>query len=306
MKQHPSGLVWLAIWIAAVCLVAGCGRPAGAPPPGINYSVELEKPHAPASATGTIHAPLDEILTHCVDAHGDVNYVALATDVAQLDAYLSDMQGRIPAPAAASDPAAVSAEKAFWINVYNAAALRNVITAGVPESVSDVPDFFTRPAFAGLSLAQIRDDKLRARFHDPRIHMALTYCARGGPALENHAFVADDLDWRLMRATVNFCLDKTKNSINPTSDVITLSPIFKEFTPEDAGHPRCEFGEDFGTTHRSRRLWMARYVHPSFSRYLKNNVPQRMVYSTFDWKLNRPQPAAAAPVEIRMAPPGTP
>lgn len=306
MKQQGCGLGWWWVCLAVPALFCACGRPAGAPPPGINYYLEMGKPHAPASATGTIHAPLDELLSRHVDNHGLVDYVGLATDVAQLDAYLVSMAQHIPAPAAASDLPAVSAEMAFWINVHNAAALRAVLQAGVPDTVTSVPDFFTRPVFAGLSLKAIKDDKLRARFRDPRVHMVLTYCARGGPMLERHAFTAADLDWRLSAATVRFCNNRAYAAIYSTSDEIRLSPILREYSGEKPGEPRYEYGEDFGTTHRQRRLWLARYIPPSYSRYLKNNVPQKVIYTNFDWRLNRQDAPQTNPIPIFMAPPGEP
>lgn len=295
MNRNPWRLLGVAL-VASIGILSACGTPEGAPPPGINYYVLLEESaHTPASATGSIHAPFHHLLTGHVDDEGNVDYIALATDVAQLDAYLMAMESQIPAPAPARDPAAVSAEMAFWINVHNAAMLRGVVAAGIPESVTLVPDFFTRPVFAGLSLADIKDDKLRERFNDPRLHMVLSYAARGGPALEREAFAPEDLDWRLMRATVRFFNDKNRTHINPTTDIITLSRILKEYRGDAPDMPRCEYGEDFGTTHRQRRLWIAHYVPPSFSRYLKNNVPQQVVYPEFDWRLNRKPAAAPSP-----------
>ena len=299
MKTRSGILLPLAL-LAGALLLSAC-RPADAPPPGINYYVETQKPHEIASATDTVHAAFDELLQRYVNNGGEVDFEGLANERAALDAYLARLGESefasgaylVGLPDEKSDEA-----KAFWINAHNAAALAAVLDAGVPESVTAVSDFFERPVFNDSSLREMRNF-LRERWQDPRVHFILWWAANGGPILENHAFVAADLDWRLNRASVRFLTDRDKNMINPTDDIITHSPMLKEYVerPADATGevlPRVEYGEDFGRTHRARRLWVADYITRPFSRYLRNNTPSRVAYSPFDWSL---------PAQPKMRPP---
>jgi Protein of unknown function, DUF547 len=269
MRNHISLLslpLGLIVIVLGVSIFVGCDY-SDAPRAGINYHTELaKKPHTPESATGTIHQPFDDLLRKHVSKQGLVNYVTLATDTAKLTAYIDAL---LASPPASGKP---DEETAYWINAYNAAALNQVLAAS-PAITNITTSMLAKPVFGSLSLKQIREEKLMAKLHDPRIHTALSFGAKGCPALANTAFLAADLDWRLNNSTVNFFTDRKRNWINPTSDIIHYSGLVKMYR------------DDFGSGSREIRLWVARYVTPPFSRYLKNNVPSKVVYNDFDWQV---------------------
>ena len=91
---------------------------------------------------------------------------------------------------------------AFWINLYNAGALRIAAkaSAGSRESVLRVPGAFDRPFVEvdgeKLSLDAIEHAKVR-RFRDPRIHAALVCGSVSCPTLRSTPYQGGDLDSQL-------------------------------------------------------------------------------------------------------------
>lgn len=88
---------------------------------------------------------------------------------------------------------------AFWLNVYNAAAVRAAAEAVASGAVSvvDLPRAFdvkvVDVAGESLSLNDIEHGKIR-RFGDPRIHGALVCGSISCPTLRHVPFVGEDLD----------------------------------------------------------------------------------------------------------------
>ncbi len=88
---------------------------------------------------------------------------------------------------------------AFWLNVYNAAAVRVAVeaVASGADSVMNLPGAFDEKvidvASESLSLNDIEHGKIR-RFGDPRIHGALVCGSISCPTLRHVPFVGEDLD----------------------------------------------------------------------------------------------------------------
>ena len=121
-------------------------------------------------------------------------------DAAELRLYLKDLAG--------ADPAKLgdrNAQKAFWINAYNAVCIQTIIDAGVPAEVPHARLFgkniFTQRTYevAGKirSLDDIEHGILRKDFKDPRIHAAVVCGARSCPRLRPEAYTGDKLDKQL-------------------------------------------------------------------------------------------------------------
>ena len=129
-------------------------------------------------------------------------------------------------------------QKAFWINTYNAltiyAVLRHIPANGLLAkvfSVQMIPGFFDKITYtvAGetLTLNDIENKKLRAVFHDPRIHFALVCASRSCPKIQSDAFAAKGIDKWLDNAARNFIQDKSRNRLDQKNAVLYLSEIFK-------------------------------------------------------------------------------
>lgn len=91
---------------------------------------------------------------------------------------------------------------AFWLNLYNAGAIRLAIEAHRQgeESVLRIPGAFSRPLVTvdgeDLSLDAIEHAKLR-RFRDPRIHGALVCGSLSCPTLRSEPYTGEALDHQL-------------------------------------------------------------------------------------------------------------
>lgn len=181
----------------------------------------VEKP-APTGNGSVDHSLLRSILAHM---DGDVrDRLADAED--DLAQYLDSM--------AAVEPDTLSRAEAlaFWLNVYNAAAMRLAARALATDisTVLGVPGAFTSPALTvageSLSLDNIEHGKVR-RFRDPRVHAGLVCGSISCPTLRGEPFGPNvdrelDLQMRAFLAAGAAVVDRGANRL-------TLSPIFSWF-----------------------------------------------------------------------------
>lgn len=180
------------------------------------------RPPAPAGSGSVDHSYLEAVLSHLEpEAVGRVpRMYSLLAD------YLRSMEE--------IDPDGLSAAEAlaFWMNVYNAAALRlaaTTIRAGLP-TVLRVPGGFHRPvvSVAGeeLSLDDIEHGKVR-RFKDPRVHAGLVCGSVSCPSLPRAPF-GGEVDRQLEDRMIRFLGDGALR-LDPGEGLVTLSPIFSWF-----------------------------------------------------------------------------
>ncbi len=236
------------------------------------------------------HDLWDQVLAQHVSDDGFVDYAAVREDE-RFAAYLEGLRTAEP------DKMPGDAHRlAFWINAYNALTIRGVL-AHLPEDPKDWPAFkatdvqvddktlWQGMAFevAGrqLTLDQIQHDIIRATpgLRDPRIHVALTCAARGGPPLMNEAFVADRLNRQLyarMRKQVN---DSNRSQFDLGSRSVRLCRVF-DWYKEDFANPQ------FNPHASSVPDFISRYVDDEgLARSLRSDR-WTVQYEDFDWRLN--------------------
>lgn len=236
------------------------------------------------------HEPWNAVLAQHVDADGLVDYAGIREDerfAAYLEALKTADPDRLPDDAH---------RLAFWINAYNALTIHGVL-AHLPEDPKDWPRFKAtelqvdgRTLWQGmlfdvagrqLTLDQIQHDIIRATpgLRDPRIHVALTCAARGGPPLMNEAFTADRLNRQLyarMRKQVN---DSNRSRFDPGSRTVRLCRVF-DWYKEDFSNP------EFSPHARSVPDFISRYADDEgVARSLRSD-PWTVAYEEFDWRLN--------------------
>jgi hypothetical protein len=223
------------------------------------------------------HAAWTAILDRRVEA-GRVDYAALQReDLPQLDAYLAGLS-----VACAGDYAGwTEPEKlAFWINAYNAFAVRLVLRHYPITSIRKIgwlPLAAFRERFipmeglkgGAISLDDIEHRTLRSAFREPRIHFALVCAARGCPPLRDEAYRGADLDRQLDAQGRAFVRDATKNRLDAATGTLYLSPIFQWF--------REDFEEARGS------LWA--FVAPYLGAPAAGPAP-RIDFLDYDWRLN--------------------
>jgi hypothetical protein len=195
--------------------------------------------HSAADVTYTGYA---EVLTAYVDAAGRVDYQALQTGRAPLDAFV-DSLGLV---AEARYQAWSDQDKiAFWLNAYNALTLTAIIdnypikssrwkSMRFPKnSIRQIGGVWDKLSFTVLgkpiTLEGIEHGILRKHFDEPRIHMAMVCAAKGCPKLRPEPYRGDQLEAQLASQSLEFMIDPLKLRFDHKKKVLYLSPIFKWF-----------------------------------------------------------------------------
>lgn len=221
--------------IAVVVVLASCasaGSNAGASP-----AVHVQ-PDAPTTAPAPTFVATAEpspeaalqawgaILRTYRTADGGFRYAALAAnpaDRARLATFVEQVG------AADTTGWERDVELAFLVNAYNALTVAAVVELWPIDSVLSVPGFFDarthRVAGADMTLNQLENDRIRARFAEPRIHFVVNCASAGCPWLPPEPVTADNLATLLDRQTREF-LDRTVRIDDGTAWV---SQIFEWF-----------------------------------------------------------------------------
>lgn len=219
---------------------------------------------------------LDEVLRAHVK-NGVVNYPAIALDdrfqffIWQLDRFnpneLPSRQHSV----------------AFWINAYNAFAVKGILDGYAPQSPwGRYRYFMAQHHYVGgrpVSLHDLEQDLLVPDFRDPRIHFAIVPASRSAPKLSADVYAPDRLDQQLNDSVRAFINDTTRNRFDRQKKVAYLSMIFKWYETEFIGHSG------------SLLRYVARYVDDSsLARELTTNRYE-IQFLDYEWSLNGPSDA---------------
>jgi hypothetical protein len=213
----------------------------------------------------------DEVL-HAHVKDGLVNYPAIAQDdrlqlfIWQLDRFNPNM---LPSR---------QHSLAFWINVYNAFAMKGIIDGYSPQTVwGRYRYFISRDYYVGgrpVNLYSLEHDLLIPDFRDPRIHFAIVCASRSCPKLASGVYSPDRVDEQLDDSARIFINDPTKNRFDSIQKIAYLSKIFDWFE------------KDFVAHSGSLLKYVAQYVtDPKVARDLKTNR-YRVEFVDYDWTLN--------------------
>ena len=182
----------------------------------------------------------------------------------------------------------------YWLNAYNAAAIRTVLEYYPISSVKEVkgpfwafflPDpsgffIFQRHRFGSLetNLYNLENKIIRKRFSDPRIHFALNCASVGCPLLPKEAFMANKLDAQLERETQKFFSEPRNFTIDHQQKEIRVSSILRWYESDFT---------DWLKKHNFNRT--------DLRGYLKHYLPHElslldesysMTFVDYDWSLN--------------------
>lgn len=239
---------------------------------------EQQTPTAP----GDRHAQFSRLLADYVDENGHVDYVQLKQHAeSRLDPYLQQL--------AETTPAGLSrdARLAFWINAYNAYALKLIVdhypvqniwatTPGPAKPSKEKSPFKMEMGLVAdtvRTLDEIEHQIIRERFDEPRIHYAVVCAAASCPPLRQEAYTGPRLDTQLDDQARTFLHNDEKNKIPVADDRIALSRILKWY------------GSDFGPSTDA--------VQQSIARYFEDPVRERLAeagyqvdFLPYDWSLN--------------------
>lgn len=223
--------------------------------------------------------PLDrvshQIWGHIVQAHvhdGQVDYSAIQAE-GKLDDYLRDLN-RI-------DPTSLPRRQdqlAFWINAYNAFAVKGILDRYSPTTLWGRYRYFIgrdyRVGGTAINLYDLERRVLIEQFREPLMHFAIVCASASCPRLQPWAYQPDQLDRQLDRVARAFINDPTRNRFDRTQKIASLSMIFEWFE------------KDFVDNAGSVLTYIARYVEdPELAKEL-TQPGYRIEYLEYDWSLN--------------------
>lgn len=233
------------------------------------------------SKVGIDHSAWNDFLARHVQVGADgINRIAYGkvpkADRAALKAYLAAMQG------VAIRKFNRAEQRAYWINLYNAATVNVVLEHYPVDSILKIdisPGLFAKGPWKkkllkvegeGVSLDDIEHRILRPIWKDPRTHYAVNCASIGCPNLQPRAYTAGNLEALLdagARAYVNHA-----RGASVARGRLTVSSIYVWF--------RADFGgDDAGVIEHLRR-----YAQPPLKEALAG--VRRIGAHDYDWTLN--------------------
>jgi hypothetical protein len=225
---------------------------------------------APAARAADLHAPFSSALARHV-ADGRVDYGGMARD-ADFARYLELLSG--------TDVGRLAGDAdrlAFWINTYNALAIKGILDGRSPSGVLGRIGFFRTATWSAGGLEFSLHDlehRILLPLGDPRVHFAIVCASRSCPKLRAEAYRAADLERQLDEAAVSFINDPDRNRFDRETGVAHLSKIFDWFAA------------DFRTHAGSVQKYLARYVaDPAVAGRLAQDG-FRVRHLPYDWSLN--------------------
>ncbi len=244
------------------------------------------------------HASFDRLLQRFVDHEGRVNYSALKQDSRDLDQYYHLIATFSPD----SHPDLFPSEShklAYWINAYNATAIKTVLTYYPISSVLDVKPpaiffflseksgffVFQRLTYGGktTSLYYLGNGVIRERFQEPRIHFALNCAALGCPRLPRKAFSGEDLERQLDQETRKFLSEARNFRIDHSGKTIYMSSIFKWYEDDFLNW----YQKNYSESKASLVNYIALYLTSDKAAELKEHGNQYALrFLPYDWGLN--------------------
>ncbi len=237
------------------------------------------------------HHIWQEVLSESVDAEGRVAFNRLRAHPRRLNQYLDQLAAVSPD----SHPDFFVTEEdrmAYWINAYNALALRNILDYYPLDNLERYPGgiqgFRSRKRNLGgvpISLEALEDRLARAYYWKPVVFLALSDLTASAPPLLNQAYRPDVLDAQLRVQADAFINDPARVRLSSRCGPVRLSPVFRQFERPILRHVREEWPREKPSVLVFIRPWL-----PAQARgWLAAECERPIVFRAFNHRL-RPAP----------------
>lgn len=232
-------------------------------------------PAMPVDPRAFSHAALQDVLNaHVKD--GVVQYPAIAHEP-NFARYLDELDrvapNRLPTP---------NHRLAFWINAYNAFAIKGILDGFSPSTFTGRYTYFVSQEYRvggeTINLYDLERKLLIADFREPRIHFAIVCASQSCPQLREWAYSPDQLDQQLDDSARRFINDPSRNRFDRERRIAYLSKIFDWFT------------EDFVNHSGSLTNYVAQYIDDPELAHDLLTYPYGVEFLEYDWNLNGPSP----------------
>ena len=236
-------------------------------------------PVEPIPAKNFSHEAFNGVLQDYVD-DGVVSYPEIAAD-SRFDDYIRQLDRVDPNSFPTRE-----GQLAFWINAYNAFAIKGILDDYSPRTTFGRYRYFIARDYnvggESINLYDLERELLIPEFNEPRIHFAIVCASMSCPKLQSRAFTARTLEEQLEQGAQAFINDPTKNRFDRENKVAHLSKIFEWFE------------NDFVAHSGSLLAYVQAYVSdPELARDLEA-LPYSVEFMEYDWRLNGPPPGKIA------------
>ncbi|MEE9611781.1 MAG: DUF547 domain-containing protein, partial [Desulfatiglandales bacterium] len=248
------------------------------------------------------HGDFERVLQGFVDDKGLVDYGALKNNPLDLERYYLLLSTYSPDSHPTLFPSK-QANLAYWINAYNAAAIKIVLTYYPISSVRDIkpptilfflPEktgffVFQRVSFGGktTNLYYLENGVIRKRFSDPRVHFALNCAALGCPRMPRRVFTSQGLNEQLDREARDFLAEERNLRVDHQEKTIYMSSIFKWYKNDFLNWYRESFPQQEATLLN----YVSLYLPGGKSDEIRGLAASyRVRFIPYDWRLNDRNP----------------
>lgn len=255
------------------------------------------------------HAVFQELLGRYVTKEGSVDYASWDSspeDLKKLKDYLGNVTNFTPETHPELYPKK-NDTLSYWINLYNALVIAEVLHRWPLSSVRDVKEgaksYFVpgKGFFAGVefrvsrksrSLDDIEHEILRNRYADPRIHFAINCASSSCPVLQPEAFNGRELEKQLDDASKEFINDPDNVRVVHEKRRVYLSKIFDWYRGDFVSHIRASRGAKAGIVD-FLLLFANAQLATDLKRAKENGY--KISYLDYDWGVNNGEKGPAEP-----------
>jgi len=284
-------VLWTQRTATATALLATLGLGCSAQP-------TVYRPDVTPSATAPAVEPpvLGELLSRYVSADGEVDYAAwkkAPEDVEAIETYTAKLLEGSPRSAPKRYPDA-AAKLSYWINLYNALSLRELLRRWPIEAADDeyarsvLYDLRFDVGGKSMSLLDIETAIIRNRFDDVRALFALHCGARSCPLVPTASFDGPSLQRQLDEATRTF-VNRTENvAIHESQGTVVLSPVLGWYRQD-----LIDFVAERGQGPAPTLLdFLLTYARPDLATALRKarDGRYRITYRPYAWHLRQLDP----------------
>jgi len=222
----------------------------------------------------------NSVLQSFSNENGSVDYTSIRNDPFNLNKFITFINN--VSPENRPDLFTGDDAKAYWINVYNALAIKTIIDNPEVNSIREISwgmgAFWRNKFIVGgkkMTLNYIEHKILRKKYKDPRIHFAINCASNSCPPIGNRIVTGNDLDAQLDKKAFNFINDSSNIRIDHANKVIHISRIFKWFK------------NDFIQNNGNIVFYLSNYHKEISSKQQLDLISTyRIVFNKYDWALN--------------------
>lgn len=210
----------------------------------------------------------DLLKNHVKD--GVVDYSAFV-DNEGFNNYIKDIENK-----EITEDLSLEEKLAFYINAYNALAIKGIIDGYSPSSFTSKIRYFylNKYRIAGKKINLYNfEHKVIRPLGEPRIHFALVCASHSCPKLRSEVYTAEKLDKQLNENAIDFINDQEKNIFDVDKKKAKVSKIFDWFT------------KDF-TKEMSLQSYIAQYIQDEKVKALLLTDSFKVKHKKYDWSLN--------------------